>query len=89
MNGSLVRELTGRALRAERERRGLTLTLVADKCYMSKSFLSEVERGEKEISSEYFMRVCSAMEQSPAEVMLHVARGLKIYEDTQRAQLAL
>lgn len=42
----------GEVLREERERRGWTLRRVADKVPMALGYLSEIERGQKELSSE-------------------------------------
>ena len=57
----LWRELLGRRLRATRERRGDRLVDVADRAGVSPQYLSEIERGRKEPSSEMISAVCGAL----------------------------
>ena len=57
----LVRELYGRVLREERLDQDRSLENVADEVGMSKQYLSEIERGKKEPSSEILRSVCDAL----------------------------
>ena len=57
----LWRELVGRTLRAEREARGERLTDVAAVAGVSMQYLSEVERGMKDPSSEVLAAVTGAL----------------------------
>ena len=57
----LWRELLGRRLRATRERRGDRLVDVAERAGVSPQYLSEIERGRKEPSSEMIAAVCGAL----------------------------
>ena len=52
MKPVLVRELIGESLREERVSQGKTLREVSRKARVSLGYLSEVERGQKEASSE-------------------------------------
>lgn len=57
----LLRTLEGAALRRARHRQGLTLTRLAARSGVSLAYLSEIERGRKEASSEILADVCSAL----------------------------
>jgi len=57
----LWRVLVGRELRTERHRQGRTLADVATKARMSVQYLSEIERGRKEPSSEMLLAVNTAL----------------------------
>jgi transcriptional regulator with XRE-family HTH domain len=58
----LWREALGRRLRATREYRGARLVDVAERAGISPQYLSEIERGRKEPSSEMIAAVCGALE---------------------------
>lgn len=57
----LLRTLIGQALRRLRLRQGRTLREVADAAQVSMPYLSEVERGRKEASSEVLAAICRAL----------------------------
>lgn len=57
----LMRDLVGAALRRARLRQGRTLKDVADRAQVSLPYLSEIERGRKEPSSEVVAAVCRAL----------------------------
>ncbi|PRZ06447.1 helix-turn-helix protein [Isoptericola sp. CG 20/1183] len=57
----LLRSLVGAILRRARLRQGRTLAEVAAAARMSTAYLSEVERGRKEASSEVLASVCGAL----------------------------
>ncbi|MFI6085993.1 helix-turn-helix domain-containing protein [Streptomyces sp. NPDC051217] len=57
----LMRDLVGAALRRARLRQGRTLRDVADRAQVSLPYLSEIERGRKEPSSEVLAAVCRAL----------------------------
>jgi len=57
----LLRHLVGGILRERREEQGRTLRDVADDARVSLAYLSEVERGRKEASSEVLVAICRAL----------------------------
>src|SRR6478609_396648 len=57
----LLRHLVGAILRARREDQGRTLRDVAESARVSVAYLSEVERGRKEPSSEVLVAVARAL----------------------------
>jgi transcriptional regulator with XRE-family HTH domain len=57
----LLRHVVGAALRRIRQDQGLTLREVADAASISMPYLSEVERGRKEPSSEVLAGICRAL----------------------------
>ncbi|MDR1791705.1 MAG: helix-turn-helix domain-containing protein [Propionibacteriaceae bacterium] len=68
----LLREAIGEALRELRVERGLTLRALASRSLVSLGYLSELERGRKEASSELLNSVCEALGVSLPS-LLHLA----------------
>lgn len=58
----LWREVLGRRLRQTRQSRGARLVDVAARAGVSPQYLSEIERGRKEPSSEMIAAVCGALD---------------------------
>jgi transcriptional regulator with XRE-family HTH domain len=58
----LWRELAGKLLREERTEQGRTLDQVSKRAGISPQYLSEVERGLKEPSSEMLASICGALD---------------------------
>jgi transcriptional regulator with XRE-family HTH domain len=70
----LWRDVVGRALRRERRRQGRTLREVAEAARISLPYLSEVERGRKEASSEILAAAAGALQLSLVDVLRLVHR---------------
>ena len=66
----LLRRELGDVLRDERRHQGRTLREVSQSASVSLGYLSEVERGEKEASSELLGSICSALG-LPLSAVLH------------------
>ena len=60
--GTLLREVIGDVLRRARIDQGRTLREVSDAARVSLGYLSEVERGRKEASSELLGAICRALD---------------------------
>jgi transcriptional regulator with XRE-family HTH domain len=71
-----LREAVGEALRRRRLDQGRTLREVAEAAGVSLTYLSEVERGRKEASSEVLEAVCAALHLALAELFFEVAETL-------------
>jgi transcriptional regulator with XRE-family HTH domain len=76
----LMRELVGEALRQERVAQGRTLREVSKAARVSLGYLSEVERGQKEASSELLASICGALEMPLSVVLTMVAEKLAMAE---------
>lgn len=72
----LLRELIGESLRDVRADRSLTLREVSAKARVSLGYLSEVERGQKEASSELLNAICAALDVSLVDVLAMVGNRL-------------
>lgn len=72
----LWRQLIGTELRRRRHERGDTLTETADAAGISPQYLSEIERGMKDPSSEMMAAVAGALDLSLLELTSAVAEGL-------------
>lgn len=59
---TLLRESVGEVLRQARMEQGRTLREVSDSARVSLGYLSEVERGRKEASSELLNSICAALQ---------------------------
>lgn len=68
-----LRELIGAALRRHRLAQSRTLRQVAVKAGISLTYLSEVERGRKEPSSEVLVAVCDALGLVLSDILFEVA----------------
>ncbi|WP_110590337.1 helix-turn-helix domain-containing protein [Microbacterium suaedae] len=76
----LVRQEIGDVLRDFRLQRGQTLRQVASKASVALGYLSEVERGQKEVSSEILASVTEALEVPISAVMRRVGDRLAVLE---------
>ena len=76
----LVRRLLGAVLRRTRLRQGRTLREVSAAARVSLGYLSEVERGQKEASSELLVAICSALAVPQSEVLRAVSEDLAAAE---------
>ncbi|MDQ1683363.1 MAG: hypothetical protein QOC82_100 [Frankiaceae bacterium] len=72
----LFRRLLGEVLRRHRQRQGRTLRDVATAARVSLGYLSEVERGVKEASSELLTSLCDALGVTLADVLREVSDEL-------------
>lgn len=72
----LLRTHIGSALRRERIAKGQTLRQLSRQAAVSLGYLSEIERGQKEASSELLAAICDALELSIAQLLLEVSRSL-------------
>ncbi|MEI6120667.1 MAG: helix-turn-helix transcriptional regulator [Actinomycetes bacterium] len=77
---TLLRTHLGSTLRSARVAQGRTLREVAKSARVSLGYLSEVERGQKEASSELLNSICSALDLSLGTVLVDVAREIRISE---------
>ena len=75
-----LREAVGEALRRRRLAQRRTLREVATAAGVSLTYLSEVERGRKEASSEVLEAVCAALRLGLAELFFEVAEALALAE---------
>ncbi|WP_257477429.1 helix-turn-helix domain-containing protein [Acidipropionibacterium jensenii] len=76
MKVALLREMLGEALREQRFAQGRTLREVSSGARVSLGYLSEVERGQKEASSELILAICTALELPQSELMKMVSDKL-------------
>ncbi|WP_228001864.1 helix-turn-helix domain-containing protein [Nocardia australiensis] len=72
----LLRDVYGAILRDERRDQERTLAEVADAVGMSKQYLSEIERGRKEPSSEMLRSVCTELGLPLEHLLVRGARRL-------------
>lgn len=76
----LFREALGDVLRQERVRLGLTLRELSGRARISLGYISEVERGQKEASSELLASLCDALDVSLASVLRDVSETIAVVE---------
>ena len=78
MNANLLRSHIGGALRRARIAQGLTLRQLSREASVSLGYLSEIERGQKEASSELLSSICDALALSIPNLLLEVSRSMQI-----------
>jgi transcriptional regulator with XRE-family HTH domain len=76
----LVRHEIGEVLRDFRLQKGRTLRQVAGKASVALGYLSEVERGQKEASSEILASVADALDTPISVIMREVGDRLAVLE---------
>ena len=76
----LVRQEIGDVLRDFRLQKGRTLRQVASKASVALGYLSEVERGQKEASSEILASVADALDTPISVIMREVGDRLAVLE---------
>jgi transcriptional regulator with XRE-family HTH domain len=76
----LLRQLLGDVLRQLRLRQGRTLREVSAAARVSLGYLSEVERGQKEASSELLASICKALGVPLSHVLREVSDLLSLAE---------
>jgi transcriptional regulator with XRE-family HTH domain len=77
---ALLREVIGDVLRRARVEQGRTLREVSDSARVSLGYLSEVERGRKEASSELLSAICGALDVPMSRVLSEAGDDLAIEE---------
>ena len=76
----VLRTLLGEALRDTRLRQHRTLREVSSAARVSLGYLSEVERGQKEASSELLASICRALGVRLSDVLRDVSEELAVVE---------
>jgi transcriptional regulator with XRE-family HTH domain len=73
----VLRQVVGETLRGLRMRQRRTLREVSTTARVSLGYLSEVERGQKEPSSELLAAICSALDVELSELFSEVSQTLR------------
>ena len=89
MKPGLLRELLGEALREQRFAQCRTLREVSSDARVALGYLSEVERGQKEASSELISSICHALDLNQSALMLMVSAKFRELEDGSSRNSAL
>ena len=76
----LFRRLLGEVLRDRRMQRGLTLREVSAEARVSLGYISEIERGQKEASSELLSSLCHALDMPLSDVLRNVSDAVALEE---------
>jgi hypothetical protein len=76
----LLREAFGSVIREHRMGEGRTLRQVSRQAGMALGYLSEVERGQKEASSEVIASLCRALDLPLVTLLVRVASMMQEYE---------
>ncbi|GAA5211049.1 helix-turn-helix domain-containing protein [Microbacterium sp. LWH7-1.2] len=79
----LVRQEIGEVLRDFRQQKGRTLRQVASRASVALGYLSEVERGQKEASSEILASVAEALDVPISIIMREVGDRISVLEGLQ------
>ena len=76
----LFRRLLGDVLRDRRMQRGMTLREVSKEARVSLGYISEIERGQKEASSELLASLCTALDLPLSTVLREVSDAVAVEE---------
>ena len=77
----LMRHEIGDVLRDFRLQKGKTLRDVAGRANVALGYLSEIERGQKEASSEVLQSIADALDEPLSQVLIEVGERLAVFED--------
>ena len=80
----LFRRLLGDVLRDPRMQRGMTLREVSAEARVSLGYISEIERGQKEASSELLASLCTALDLPLSDVLREVSDAVAVEEAAPR-----
>src|ERR1700729_1007483 len=86
---SLLREVLGDVLRRSRTKQGRTLRQVSDSARVSLGYLSEVERGRKEASSELLNAICDALDVPLSQLLVDASEQLPARKGGPRRERAM
>jgi XRE family transcriptional regulator, stress-response regulator len=84
----LLRDALGETLRDARTRQNRTLRDVSTAANVSLGYLSEVERGRKEASSELLASICHALDVRLADILDEASTTLRSSAGTVRASVS-
>jgi len=76
----LFRRLLGDVLRARRMDQGRSLRDLCAEASVSLGYMSEIERGRKEASSELLASICAALDAPLSEILSEVADAVALEE---------
>lgn len=85
----ILREILGESLRELRTSENLTLREVSGRARVSLGYLSEIERGQKEASSELLNAICGALGVPLSSVLRQVSDRIDSLHTAQVTQLPL
>ena len=85
----LLRTMLGDVLRRTRLEQGRTLADVARAARVSMPYLSEIERGRKEASSEVLAAICDALSIEIADLLAATGRDISAYGASQASIVRL
>jgi transcriptional regulator with XRE-family HTH domain len=74
----LLREAIGGSIRRARTERRRTLRDVSKEARVSLGYLSEIERGRKEPSSELLAAICEALDMTVADLLVEAAADMAV-----------
>lgn len=83
----ILREILGESLRELRTSESLTLREVSGRAQVSLGYLSEIERGQKEASSELLNAICGALGVPLSSVLRLVSDRIDARDDAHVTQL--
>jgi len=76
----VLRQHLGDELRRQRQQQGRTLRQVSAAARVSLGYLSEIERGQKEASSELLASICGALEVPLSQLLRNVGDDIALAE---------
>ncbi|MGI9155217.1 MAG: helix-turn-helix domain-containing protein, partial [Marmoricola sp.] len=82
------RDNLGSVLRAERMRQQMTLRELSGEARVSLGYISEIERGHKEASSELLSALCDALDLRLSQVLREVSDSVAVEEQRLAAEVA-
>ena len=67
----------GKVLKEQREKRNLTQLQLAERCDFDVTYISLLERGRRQPSLKAFIRIATALDSSPVEILKKTLKALQ------------
>jgi transcriptional regulator with XRE-family HTH domain len=80
----LLKDYIGKALLNERTKQARTLRDVSEQSLVALGYLSEIERGRKEVSSGILNHICNSLNITLPDLMIEIAVAMQKDVDTER-----
>jgi transcriptional regulator with XRE-family HTH domain len=85
----LFRKQLGEVIRRQRKARGWTLQQLSEMSVVSQTYLSEIERGEKDVSSEILACICRGLSIELFDLLQQTVDRMRLIREVDQLELTV
>jgi transcriptional regulator with XRE-family HTH domain len=85
----LLRKQVGEVIRRQRKTRGWTLRQLSEMSDVSQTYLSEIERGEKDLSSEILVCICRGLSIELFDLLQQTVDRMRLIREVDHLELTV